>query len=308
MWAGGQANYFFAFLIHGLLMIGMLLLMLVFAFRNIVLAALIAVGPVAWMLFPVRGVGPQWVVRYVSAVVVLLLTGPLTIGFVTLIINGLASVQDDLGSAVLAAADRAGAGGVRAVRDLRTVQLRRRGRGRRGRLATRFARRPHGRVGAARSRVAHSRAGSARLPAGVTPGAARRRDRERAIEPEARRRRGPPRGPPDPPARPARRRSRRPSPPGADPAPPPQPQASIATRRPPPPARALRGGRHDDHSGLRPTRAAAAPVPAGRRDGHGPWQLDLHHRRRASSLLIAVNRFGPPGLLYARTALPRRSG
>jgi hypothetical protein len=93
MWAGGQANYFFAFLIHGLILIGMLLLALVFAFRNIVLAALIAVGPIAWMLFPVRGIGPQWVVRYVSAVVVLLLTGPLTVGFVTLIINGLASVK-----------------------------------------------------------------------------------------------------------------------------------------------------------------------------------------------------------------------
>lgn len=92
MWAGGQANYFFAFVIHGLLMLGMLLLMLVFTFRNIVLAALIAVGPVAWMIFPVRGVGPQWVVRYVSAVVVLLLTGPLTIGFITLIINGLSTV------------------------------------------------------------------------------------------------------------------------------------------------------------------------------------------------------------------------
>ncbi len=93
MWAGGQANYFFAFVIHGLLMIGVLLLMLVFAFRNIVLAALIAVGPIAWMLYPARTVGPQWVVRYVSAVVVLLLTGPLTIGFVTLIINGLANVR-----------------------------------------------------------------------------------------------------------------------------------------------------------------------------------------------------------------------
>ncbi|WP_431779487.1 hypothetical protein [Microbacterium aurantiacum] len=93
MWAGGQANYFFAFVIHTLLMLGMLLLMLVFAFRNIVLAALIAVGPIAWMLYPARAVGPQWVVRYVSAVVVLLLTGPLTIGFVTLIINGLAGVK-----------------------------------------------------------------------------------------------------------------------------------------------------------------------------------------------------------------------
>jgi hypothetical protein len=93
MWAGGQANYFFALLIHFMLMLGMLLLMLVFAFRNIVLAALIMLGPVAWMLFPVRGIGPQWVVRYVSAVAVLLLTGPLTIGFVTLVINGLASVK-----------------------------------------------------------------------------------------------------------------------------------------------------------------------------------------------------------------------
>jgi len=93
MWAGGQANYFFAFVLHGLLMIGMLLLMLVFTFRNIVLAALIAVGPVAWMVFPVRGIGPQWVVRYVSAVAVLLLTGPLTIGFITLIINGLSTVK-----------------------------------------------------------------------------------------------------------------------------------------------------------------------------------------------------------------------
>ncbi len=93
MWAGGQANYLFAFLIHGLITLGMFLLMLVFAFRNIALAALIMVGPVAWMLFPLRGVGPQWVVRYVSAVAVLLLTGPLTIAFMTLIINGLAQVK-----------------------------------------------------------------------------------------------------------------------------------------------------------------------------------------------------------------------
>ncbi|MGX5770340.1 hypothetical protein ACWKWN_06260 [Microbacterium trichothecenolyticum] len=93
MWAGGQANYFFAFLIHGLLMLGMFLLMLVFAFRNIALAALIMVGPVAWMLFPVRRLGPQWVVGYLSAVMVLLLTAPLTIGFVTLIVQGLASVK-----------------------------------------------------------------------------------------------------------------------------------------------------------------------------------------------------------------------
>lgn len=93
MWAGGQANYFFAFLIHGLLLLAMLLLVFVFMFRNLALAVLIAVGPVAWMLFPVRTIGPQWVIRYVSAVVALLLTGPLTIGFLALIVNGLSGVQ-----------------------------------------------------------------------------------------------------------------------------------------------------------------------------------------------------------------------
>lgn len=93
MWAGGQANYFFAFLIHGLLLLSMLLLMLAFTFRNIALAALITVGPIAWMLFPIKSVGPQWVVRYISATVSLLIAGPLTIGFITLIINGLAGIE-----------------------------------------------------------------------------------------------------------------------------------------------------------------------------------------------------------------------
>ncbi len=93
MWAGGEANYFFGFLIHALLLLGLLLLMLVFTVRNIALAALIMVGPLAWMIFPIRGIGPQWVVRYFSAVIVLLLTAPLTIGFVTLIVNGLASTD-----------------------------------------------------------------------------------------------------------------------------------------------------------------------------------------------------------------------
>lgn len=93
MWAGGQANYFFAFLIHGLLLLGMLLLVFVFMFRNLALAVLIAVGPVAWMVFPIRTLGPQWVIRYVSAVTALLLTGPLTIGFLALIVNGLGGVK-----------------------------------------------------------------------------------------------------------------------------------------------------------------------------------------------------------------------
>jgi hypothetical protein len=93
MWAGGQASYFFAFLIHCILLVAMLLLVFVFMFRNLALAVLIAVGPVAWMIFPVRTLGPQWVIRYVSAVAALLLTGPLTIGFLTLIVHGLAGVK-----------------------------------------------------------------------------------------------------------------------------------------------------------------------------------------------------------------------
>ena len=93
MWAGGQATYFFAFLIHCLLLVAMLLLVFVFMFRNLALAVLIAVGPVAWMIFPVRSLGPQWVIRYVSAVAALLLTGPLTIGFLALIVQGLGGVK-----------------------------------------------------------------------------------------------------------------------------------------------------------------------------------------------------------------------
>ena len=93
MWAGGQSNYYFAFLIHSLLMLAMLLMIVVFMFRNLALAVLIMIGPVAWMLFPLRSVGPQWVVRYVSAVTALLLTGPLTIGFFALIVNGLAGLE-----------------------------------------------------------------------------------------------------------------------------------------------------------------------------------------------------------------------
>lgn len=93
MWAGGEANYFFAFLMHGLIMVAIFLLTFVFLFRNLALAALVLVGPVAWMVFPLKGVGPQWVVRYLSALVVLLLTGPLTLGLLALVLGGLARVD-----------------------------------------------------------------------------------------------------------------------------------------------------------------------------------------------------------------------
>ena len=227
MWAGGQANYFFAFLIHGLLMIGMLLLMLVFAFRNIVLAALIAVGPVAWMLFPVRGIGPQWVVRYVSAVVVLLLTGPLTIGFVTLIINGLATVKTIwdpqswpllVGLALVAFAPFAIFGLFSFVGAVAADGVGSRLGSHGGRMA----------AGAARSAVADPHAASAASPPAYAPAAAaapagrRRHPRRHGHRPRAARRiRRPPKSRPGPRHRPVRhaaphaqphlhRRSRRP--------------------------------------------------------------------------------------------------
>jgi hypothetical protein len=45
------------------------------------------------MLFPVKGIGPQWVVGYFSAGFTLLLAGPLTMGFVTLILRGLGNLK-----------------------------------------------------------------------------------------------------------------------------------------------------------------------------------------------------------------------
>ncbi|KHK98838.1 hypothetical protein LK09_08165 [Microbacterium mangrovi] len=93
MWAGGHAGYVFGFILYGIILIGMVLLLAVFLFRNVALAALIMVGPIAWMVFPSRSVGPQWVVRYISAVVVLLLTGPLTLSFFSLVVRGLATVK-----------------------------------------------------------------------------------------------------------------------------------------------------------------------------------------------------------------------
>lgn len=92
MFAGGRGNYLWMYMVSLLLFIGILLILLVFSFRNIALAALIMAGPLAWMLFPAQNVGQQWVVRYFSALLTLLLTGPLTIGFLMLILDGLSAL------------------------------------------------------------------------------------------------------------------------------------------------------------------------------------------------------------------------
>jgi hypothetical protein len=93
IYAGGEGHYFMTFLIALTIWVGTKLLLVVFALRTLGLAALLMVGPVAWMLFPVRGIGPQWVVGYFSAGFTLLLSGPLTMGFISLILRGLGNLS-----------------------------------------------------------------------------------------------------------------------------------------------------------------------------------------------------------------------
>lgn len=92
IFGGGGGNYALATITLSLLMIGTIVLMVVFSFRNLALAALIAMGPVAFMLFPMK-IGRQWVARYAAAVLSLLLTTPLTIGFLMLILRGIGNVE-----------------------------------------------------------------------------------------------------------------------------------------------------------------------------------------------------------------------
>ncbi|WP_341953666.1 hypothetical protein [Salinibacterium sp. TMP30] len=92
IFGGGGGNIFAATTILGLLAIATAVLVAVFSFRNFALAALISMGPVAWMLFP-TSFGKQWVVRYFSAVIALILTTPLTLGLLALVITGVGEVD-----------------------------------------------------------------------------------------------------------------------------------------------------------------------------------------------------------------------
>jgi hypothetical protein len=92
IFGGGGGNVFAATTILGLLAIATGVLVAVFSFRNFALAALISMGPVAWMLFP-TSFGKQWVVRYFSAVIALILTTPLTLGLLALVITGVGGVD-----------------------------------------------------------------------------------------------------------------------------------------------------------------------------------------------------------------------
>ena len=90
---GETGQYVMPLLIMLSVWIGTKMLTIVFALRTIGLAVLMMAGPVAWMLFAVKGIGPQWVVRYFSAGFTLLLAGPLTMGFVALIMRGLGNLE-----------------------------------------------------------------------------------------------------------------------------------------------------------------------------------------------------------------------
>lgn len=91
-WNGGNGNYLFAGTISNLIVVASIVLLFVLSFRNIALVALVAIAPVALMLLPVKGVGVQWALRWVSAVVALALTTPLTLGMIMLILRGIGQV------------------------------------------------------------------------------------------------------------------------------------------------------------------------------------------------------------------------
>lgn len=93
IYGGGVGHYFMAWALMVVVWIGTKLLIIVFALRSIGLAALLMAGPAAWMMFPVKSIGPQWVVRYFSAAFTLLLSGPLMMGFVMLIMRGLGNLN-----------------------------------------------------------------------------------------------------------------------------------------------------------------------------------------------------------------------
>jgi hypothetical protein len=92
IYGGGLGNIWLAQLVLTLLVIGVVVLVFVFSFRNLALAALVALGPVAFMLFPMK-IGVQWVIRWFSAVIALILTTPLTLGFLMLVLKGFAEVD-----------------------------------------------------------------------------------------------------------------------------------------------------------------------------------------------------------------------
>lgn len=87
-----KGNFLLAGSVLAFFVMATIVLICVFSFRNFALASLIALGPVAWMLFPAK-FGGQWVVRWISAVAALLLVSPLTLGVMMLVLRGFGEVD-----------------------------------------------------------------------------------------------------------------------------------------------------------------------------------------------------------------------
>ncbi len=93
MFNSGEGQGIMAVLVALMLEISVYLLMFVFVLRNLALSALIMVGPVAWMIFPMRGIGKEWVNRYLSSLAVLLISGPLILSLLSFTLDGMSMVR-----------------------------------------------------------------------------------------------------------------------------------------------------------------------------------------------------------------------
>lgn len=91
--AGGTVHPLGGILATGLVFIAALVIFVVLTIRNIGIALLVMVGPIAWMLFPLQQVGKEWIVRYASALGALLLTGPIMMSAFKFVTDGLSSVS-----------------------------------------------------------------------------------------------------------------------------------------------------------------------------------------------------------------------
>lgn len=93
LFASGIVNPLGGVAVMAMVMVAVILMLFTLMFRNIALAALIMVGPLAWMLFPMRSIGKEWLVRYFSAFAALLLAGPLMMSLLGMITTGLDAVN-----------------------------------------------------------------------------------------------------------------------------------------------------------------------------------------------------------------------
>lgn len=101
LFSGGQVNPISGAGAALLVLVAVGLLLLVFIVRNVALAALVMVGPIAWMLFPMREIGKQWVNVYLSAFAATLLTGPIMMSLLAFTTSGLKSVSSLWDPAIL---------------------------------------------------------------------------------------------------------------------------------------------------------------------------------------------------------------